>query len=203
MRLSFAHLLLVLALVSAAAAPALAATAQEESAIGEGAIAPGEASDLKQAELSLGESLREAEVCGPEAAIPPTLNKLAMVYLADGKAIQAELFFMRAVDVSERLYGTEDPKLAPSLIGLGKLYVWQKNYRAAEPLLKRALKLSQNKSAIADARLIDALRDLLAVALDGLGKEEEATALRHQAPVMTAHIVSRVIPMPMPGLVTH
>jgi tetratricopeptide (TPR) repeat protein len=195
MRLNFGPLLLVLTLTIAAAAPSLADTSEEGSSTpAQRPVAGTQAGDLKQAELSLGESLREAETCGQEAAIPPTLNKLAMVYLADGEAIQAELFFMRAIDVCERLYGSDDAKVAPSLIGLGKLYVSQKNYRSAEPLLKRALKLSQKKTASADARLVDALRDLLADALDGQGKTDEATALRQQEPVITAQVLNPVMP---------
>ena len=65
------------------------------------------------------------------------LNNLAELYRRQGKYVEAEPLYKRALVIREKALGPNHPDVAQSLNNLALVY--SKVYTEAEPLLKRAL----------------------------------------------------------------
>ncbi len=122
--------------------PMVAASAQEtrwDSLMADAAKAYQQA-DYSEAEKLLLAALKEAEKFGEQdPRLAANLNNLAALYNAQGRYVQAEPLFQRALAIVEKALGPEHPHVATSLNNLAALYIAQGKYTEAEPLYQRAL----------------------------------------------------------------
>jgi len=72
------------------------------------------------------------------------VNKLALQYGANGRFNDAEAVLSRLVNLCRRPQISDRMQLAASLNNLGLLYMRQKRYGKAEPLLQSSLMLQQD-----------------------------------------------------------
>ncbi|HEU4683230.1 MAG TPA: tetratricopeptide repeat protein, partial [Nitrospira sp.] len=98
---------------------------------------------LADAERLLTAALEQAEKYGPEdLRVADAANDLAVVYANEGKPLEAELLFARALKIGEKGLGMDHPGVGATVQNLGILYATQQRYQDAEPLLKRALAIN-------------------------------------------------------------
>ncbi len=100
----------------------------------------------------------------------PAYHNRGLLYLDMKKYDLARKDFDRAIQI--------DPKAAQVYLHRGKLYLVEKQFAAAEKDFRSALEL--------DPEYLPVLQSL-AVALDNLGKHEEATQLRAKAKQLSEH----------------
>ncbi len=62
-------------------------------------------------------------------------------YMYEGRYDVAEHFLRAALDTFNKLHGDDDPDTARTLLHLGDTLLWKGDFRAAEPLFARALKI--------------------------------------------------------------
>ena len=68
-----------------------------------------------------------------------SLNNLAVLIRAQGKYLEAEVLYERALEIRELQLGPSDPDTASSLNNLAVLYNTQGKYTKAKQLYQRAL----------------------------------------------------------------
>jgi CHAT domain-containing protein/Tfp pilus assembly protein PilF len=73
------------------------------------------------------------------------LNNLAGLYLSKSELERAELLYQRALEISEKVLGPEDPDTAISLNNLAELYKTKGDYGRAEQLLLRVVKIFEKE----------------------------------------------------------
>jgi tetratricopeptide (TPR) repeat protein len=87
------------------------------------AVAAYQAGDYAAAEAYLLTALNQAEHFGRrDPRLAATLNDLALTHFRQGKYAEAEPLHQRALQMRERIYGSEHPKVAAILNDLGFLY---------------------------------------------------------------------------------
>ncbi len=74
-----------------------------------------------------------------------SLNNLAELYKSQGKYIEAEPLYQRAIAIDEKALGPEHPGLATDLNNLAGLYWAQGKYAEAVPLYQRALAICEHE----------------------------------------------------------
>ncbi len=80
---------------------------------------------------------KEAEEFGErDPRYATTLNNLAFLYYAQGRYVEAEPLYQRALAIRENALGPEHPDVATSLNSLAKLYQAQGRNEDAERLLR-------------------------------------------------------------------
>lgn len=132
----------------------------------------GEAEDARR------KGLRRARPANAEAAM---LNRQIAQLKAGGKYAQAVPLAQKALVLAEKK-GADSPDVAKALDTLADLYEAQKQYAAAEPLLKRSLAIREKTPGQPD---VAAARERLAVAYDQMGRAADAKTLRSaSAPVV-------------------
>ncbi len=103
------------------------------------AVAAYQAGDYAAAEENLLIALNQAENFGRrDPRLSDTLNDLALTHFRQGEYAEAEPLHQRALQMRERIYGSDHPKVAATLNDLGFLYAAQGRYTEAEPLHARA-----------------------------------------------------------------
>ena len=70
-----------------------------------------------------------------------SLNKLALLYNAQGHYAQAEPLYKRALEIKEQALGPDHPSVATSLENLAGLYRDKNRDKEAEALEKRAARI--------------------------------------------------------------
>lgn len=88
-----------------------------------------------------------------------TLSSLANVCLEQGKLGKAEQLYKRALDIDEKVVGSQSWQVALKLNDLAFFYIKQDDYQKAEPLLHRALPIMQ-RSLRATGALSEAADEL-------------------------------------------
>ncbi len=112
------------------------------------------------------------------------LDKLAKCLIKQGKYPQAEELYLRASNV----YKATPPKNgneSRALFALGSLYVEEKNYTAAAPILEQALQLSEQYNGSDSIALVPYL-EKYAYGLYYLGRKTEVDELRARANEITS-----------------
>jgi tetratricopeptide (TPR) repeat protein len=71
------------------------------------------------------------------------LNNLAELYDNQGKYADAEEAFKLALEIAEKVYGSEHPIVSTSLNNLAAVEVDQNKYKDAEPLYRRSLGIEE------------------------------------------------------------
>lgn len=100
--------------------------------------------DRLEAEQSLLAAIASIE--GQEAThlqLASALVRLGELKQDDGRLVEAEASFRRALDVAERARGTEDMAVVPALSALGRILMARNANDEAEPVLTRALALAE------------------------------------------------------------
>src|SRR5262249_39759599 len=69
------------------------------------------------------------------------LSRLGFLYQREGKLADARPLFENALEVEQRVSGSDDPKVAARLAALAGLHQDQADLAGAEPLLARALSI--------------------------------------------------------------
>lgn len=90
--------------------------------------------ELKEKEQNLGVEHLEIAI---------SLNKLALLYQAQGDYIHVKPLFQRALAIRKKYFGTEHLEIAQSLNHLGVLYLILSDYAHAEPLFQQALAIRE------------------------------------------------------------
>ncbi len=104
------------------------------------------------------------------------LNNLGLALLRSGDLEGAQPPLERALELSEKSLGAEDPKVATSLNSLAELYRVQRRYTEAEPLYKRSLHIRE-KAFSAEHPDVAASLNNLAALYDDQGRYSEAEPL--------------------------
>jgi esterase/lipase superfamily enzyme/tetratricopeptide (TPR) repeat protein len=131
----------------------------------------GEAEDVRR------KGLRRGRPANAEAAM---LNQQIAHLKAAGKYAQAVPLAQKALVLAEKK-GADSPDVAKALDTLADLYEAQKQYAAAEPLLKRSLAIREKTPGQPD---VAASRERLAVSYDRMGRAAEAKTLRSASNVL-------------------
>ena len=71
------------------------------------------------------------------------VNYLAELYCEQGRYVEAEVLYKRALEIKEQLFGANDKMVAPTLNNLAALYVGQGRYVEAEQLYKRDFEINR------------------------------------------------------------
>lgn len=94
---------------------------------------------------------------------PAILANLAMIYQYQGKKKEAEIKFQQALEVGQKVWGTEDESVdAATIMGnLGALYCELEKYSQAEPLLKKALAIQKQQLGEDHPDIANSLHDAI------------------------------------------
>lgn len=124
--------------------------------------------------------LYESSIEQLEALNPPDLeeaaslrNNLAMIYREEGLHDRAEEHYIRAINISERLYGKEDLTVASLYNNLAALYVNATHYSEALEIAKQSLEIREKLLAPDSAELAQSLSNLGSIVY-GQGNVEAA-----------------------------
>jgi tetratricopeptide (TPR) repeat protein len=112
------------------------------------------------------------------------LDKLAKCLILEGKLAEAQQLYERA-NTAFKTTPPKDGNAARALFSLGNLYLEQKNYEAAEPVLEQALEMSENYHG-ADSIAVVPYLDRLAYDLYYLGRKQEYDDLHARVTQITA-----------------
>ncbi len=104
-----------------------------------------------------------------------------------GKIDQALPYFMLALEIAETRIGAEDPAVIPVVENLADTHAAMGNYRDAEPLYQRALKVQEREAARYQAGI--------ARTLNSLGNIYEATDRSQQALEMYRQVLTTWAPV--------
>ena len=88
------------------------------------------------------------------------LNDLARSYSAQGRYLEAEALYGRAITIAEKQLGLAHPHLATSLDNLALLYLAERRLGEAEPLFKRSLAIMENAFGLEHPSVAIALNNL-------------------------------------------
>ncbi len=80
---------------------------------------------------------------GQELELASVLNELGNLYDKQGQYVEAESFYLQALELRQHLLGDNHPKLANSLNNLAEAYRAQGRYDEAEPMYRKALEMNQ------------------------------------------------------------
>jgi tetratricopeptide (TPR) repeat protein len=104
-------------------------------------------------------------------------------YLSRGRALskgektdQALPYFLLALELAEAQYGKDSPRIVPVLEDLADAHAAQKQYRDAEPLYDRALKIQEREAAHYQAGIVR-VSNRLGTIYEETGRKREAMAL--------------------------
>ncbi len=106
-----------------------------------------------------------------------TLGKLARLYYRLGRYNEAEKHWLQALGILENRYGPEAAALAGASVELALVYLRQRKFAAAEPLLRRAIRLHCASGLPNHASQIIASLRLLPGVYRALGRFGDAEAI--------------------------
>ena len=121
----------------------------------------------------------------PRPHAPASLNNLARLYHAQGRYVEAEPLYKRALAIKEKALRPEHLRVAASLLGLAALYQAQDRYAEAEPLFKRALAIMEKALGQEHPHLATSLENY-APLLRNTGRTTEATKMELRAKAIRA-----------------
>lgn len=135
----------------------------------------------EQAESYLKDALRTTErILPPDSPeVYSRMDKLAKCYIKSGKHRQAEELYLRAQDLWKG-QDTKNGDAARALFALGSLYVEEKKYASAAPVLAHALHLAEQFNGPLSIGLVPYL-EKYAYTLYYLGRRSETDYLRSRA----------------------
>ena len=137
--------------------------------------------DYVKAEKLVKAALREAEKFGEQdPRFATSLNNLALLYMEQGKYVEAEPLYQRSLAIWEKALGPQHPDVATSNNNLAELYRTRGNYAQAEPLYKRSLAIREKVLGPEHPNVASSLNNL-ALLYDNQSKYAEAEPLYRRA----------------------
>lgn len=125
------------------------------------------------AEESFKNAIDAAKEDEDDPRLPAALNNLGVLYQRQGRYDEAEPLHRRALELREKILGTEHPDVAQSSNNLATVHVAQRQYPAALPLYERAIDIWQNTRGQNYYKIATALNNL-ATLYESQGQYEEA-----------------------------
>lgn len=146
-----------------------------------------------QAEAMLVFSLRNAQQSGQSEMVTSCLSTLADVYQKEGKLAEAEQSLALLMRLHEKALWPEHPYVSDIRYRLEELYLKQRKYSAAEPLMKRDVELDETVVGKEDPQTIRDLNRLM-LCYRGMAKfpEMEAVARRILAVQQTNDVLGQL-----------
>ena len=145
---------------------------------GEEAVGP--ADSLRVVTL-VDRGMRDAQSLDGEPAVQAELYEtLGSIYQKLGKLDRADSLLESALDRRRKLFGSDHPEVAKSLVALGRLRVDQAEYQEAERLIREGLAMSQRHLRPGDPAIAGAMVALGQV-LEESGKYDEGINVLEQA----------------------
>lgn len=99
--------------------------------------------EYDKAELNYERAIEIFRDLKAEGEIAKATANMGGLYLDMKQYDKAEDCFLDSLDLNEKLYGLEDPKLAGVFNNLGMLYYTKKNYDRSDRMLRRAVNLAE------------------------------------------------------------
>jgi len=115
-----------------------------------------------------------------ESTLEPTYKTVANVLRDQNHYKQGEDYYERMIAIDIKALGSNHPAVADDLTGLAMLYISQKRYAEAKPVLLKAMAIYQEVYGN-DNLLVARTRQYLALVYTKLGDTESALALYAQA----------------------
>lgn len=126
-----------------------------------------------EAEKQFKAALMEAEkLSTDDGRLTQTLSNLAEVYRFQSKLSQAEPYFQRLLEISEKSFGLDHPNVAAHLNNMAENYRAQGKLAEAEPLYKRALDIWEKNLGPDNALTLFALKNYVDL-LHEMGRDAE------------------------------
>ena len=136
-RRAFGFMAWLLALVAGCSQPTWEATMQA----GEAAMQRG---NYAEAERIFAVAVTRAEEAGlQDRRVAVTLSRLAQAYSSQGKYVEAEPVYLRALEIYQTVHGEEHLDVAATLNNLGVIHRMHGQYADAQRLLMRALHIKE------------------------------------------------------------
>jgi len=132
-----------------------------------------EQGSFQEALKDLQQALALMQASGDRLGEASTLNKLALLYRAQGRFSEAEPLFQQALKIYQTALGATHPNVASVLVNLALLYQAQGRFSEAEPLFQQALKIYQTA--------LGATHPEVAQVLSNLGSTYQAIGQYQQA----------------------
>ncbi|KAI6216196.1 Kinesin light chain [Aphelenchoides fujianensis] len=128
---------------------------------------------------------KEAASASPIPAVAATLNNLAVLHGKRGKYKEAEPLCKRALEIREKVLGSEHPDVAKQLNNLALLCQNQGKYDEVEKYYKRALEIYENKLGPNDVNVAKTKNNLSSAYLKQ--SKYKATELLYKQILSQAH----------------
>ncbi|MEY2409137.1 MAG: eukaryotic-like serine/threonine-protein kinase [Verrucomicrobiota bacterium] len=128
------------------------------------------------------EKCRELEerLYGSEHAMTlGTMDRLARVYLEQGKAADAESLDLKVLEIRKRVFGEEHVSTLVTMHDLGWVYSNEGKFEKAEALYRQVLAVDKRNKAPEDPSVLSTMNNLASACRD-LGKLDEAETLLRQ-----------------------
>ncbi|MDR3345274.1 MAG: tetratricopeptide repeat protein [Oscillospiraceae bacterium] len=87
-------------------------------------------------------------------------TRLGVAYAKIANHAKAQEYFLTALPIYEKTYGTEDRKTAVVYNNIGTTHLWQENYTEAMPFLLKAYKFYLDKLGKEDAKTQETMRNI-------------------------------------------
>ena len=113
-----------------------------------------------EAETYLAQALRVQEQKDASLETAQILNSLGLLYSEQARSQEAEALHLRALEIRERILGSEHPETAESLHNLARVYGDQGQYERAADLSLRVLSLEENSKGVDHLDLASTLNNL-------------------------------------------
>ncbi len=114
----------------------------------------------------------ELTVCENDLIVARQLLLLGLAYENQGKYVEAETVLSRCLTIFKSNLGHDHPETAQAMLNLGRMHIALNRYDAGEPLLKKAMRIFEDKQVPGSS---------VGVALNELGLVHNARGLYTQA----------------------
>lgn len=104
-------------------------------------------------------------------------QKIGRILIQQKKYPEAELLFLQAMEIRNRMLGDKDPEVAETLVDVGYLYFCQANYFPAIGFLRSAWMIQQDDASPQKKRYV---LDLLVKCFEQSGQSDEGEVYREQ-----------------------
>jgi len=152
---------------------------------------PGCAEDCYRASIDVLDQAEQSDRIDPSRDLPSALNRYASALTRNGHQKEAVAIRQRALSVVEASLGQEHLNSLTAANALAQLYFELKNFRAAEPLFRRLVKIKRpqlrcspeeiNSSPGSDGVKLAVMVDRLADCMNALGEPAKALPLYSEA----------------------
>ncbi len=152
--------------------------------------------------------IKSYEEFGPsDARLVRALQRMGLVKFLTGGHDKTESLYRRALEITEKAYAADDPKVASAASYLAEYYQATGDFKKAEPLHQRIFAIAEKQSPTGDSEDFKQARDRYACLLHKTGREEQAREVEKRpqlpgttfTPVTGSVINGRAISMPKPA----